>query len=67
MGKSICFYKNYYPSAANLYDSLGELYERRQQLKAARRCYRQALKIARKDKDMILMLPAYEAHLKGVK
>ena len=56
-----------YPSAANLYDSLGELYERRQQLKAARRCYRQALKIARKDKDMILMLPAYEAHLKGVK
>lgn len=57
----------YYPFSANLYDSLGELFENQQKLKEAKHYYLKALKMARKDKEMKLMIPTYEEHLKGIK
>lgn len=57
----------YYPFSANLYDSLGELYEKQQQPEAAKHYYQKALKIARKDKELQLMLPTYQEHLERVK
>ncbi|MCM1031809.1 MAG: alpha/beta hydrolase-fold protein [Oscillibacter sp.] len=57
----------YYPFSANLYDSLGELFENRHELKEAKRHYLKALRLARKDKEMKAMIPLYEEHVKKIK
>ena len=58
---------DYYPFSANLYDSFGELLENQQKSKEAKRYYLKALKLAHKDKEMKLMIPIYEEHVKRIK
>lgn len=53
----------YYPGSANLYDSLGELYEKKGDADNARTCYRKALEIAEKNKDYYLMIGTFTEHL----
>ena len=65
----VIFTKNttLYPFSSNTYDSLGEAFEKKEEIKNAIKCYKKAIEIEKKGDNDVYALKVYTAHYNNLK